>query len=217
MTLSPRPRDVPTLLSALMASDPGRPRITWYGEDGERVELSARVLENWVAKTANLLVEEVDAEPGTPVWIGLPAHWRSAVWVLATYATGAVLVARPTDALVVVSDDPPVAPGRRAVAVALPALSRAARPPTPGVLDYNAEVAGQGDVFSGTGPATPLPDVPRLVDGQRLLVTSEAWDPVRHLFAPLLADGSVVICAPSVPAERVAAIRSQERVTGEAS
>ncbi len=48
---------VPAVLAAATASDPGRPRLTWYGADGERVELSARVLENWVAKTANLLVE----------------------------------------------------------------------------------------------------------------------------------------------------------------
>ena len=32
----------------LISSDPGRPRLTWYGDDAERVELSGAVLQNWV-------------------------------------------------------------------------------------------------------------------------------------------------------------------------
>ena len=51
--------DVPALLQQLLA-DPGRPRLTWYGPDAERVELSGKVLLNWVAKTANLLTDELD-------------------------------------------------------------------------------------------------------------------------------------------------------------
>ena len=40
-----------------------RPAPPWYGDDGERVELSGPVLAQWVTKTANLLVEELDAGP----------------------------------------------------------------------------------------------------------------------------------------------------------
>lgn len=82
-------------LQRLITRDPGRPRLTWYGEDGERVELSGAVLHNWVNKTVNLLVEEFDAAPGTRVLLDLPPHWRSIVWALATWRTGATLVLAP--------------------------------------------------------------------------------------------------------------------------
>ena len=39
---------------------------------GGGTELSGRVLENWVAKTANLLVEELDAAPGSTIALRAP-------------------------------------------------------------------------------------------------------------------------------------------------
>jgi uncharacterized protein (TIGR03089 family) len=160
-------RTVPDLLRALLALDPGRPRLTWYGADGDRVELSARTLENWVAKTANLLVEEFDAGPGSRIWLRLPAHWRTVSWLLAVWSVGACAVvpaestaASPSDPArfdgepdAVVTADPSgaLAAGidpARLVAVALPALATsfgAGLPP--GVLDGAAEVRTRGDVF----------------------------------------------------------------------
>ena len=89
-----KPVTLPDLLRGLVA-DPGRPRVTWYGPGGERVELSGKTLLNWVSKTANLLVAELDAEPGTTVGLDLPAHWRTVSWVLATWAAGAHAVVAP--------------------------------------------------------------------------------------------------------------------------
>jgi len=84
-----------------------RPFLTWYGHDGERVELSATVTANWVTKTANLLVEEFDAGPGTLVRLHLPPHWRTAVWALATWRVGAgVLLEDDMAADVHVTDRP---------------------------------------------------------------------------------------------------------------
>lgn len=136
MVRAPHPvRDVAGLL-ALLVADPGRPRLTWYGEAGERVELSGAVLDNWVSKTTNLLVEEHDAGPGTRVLVDLPAHWRTAVWALAAWRTGAtVVLAAPADDTVegcdlVVTSRPgawagsPVASGADLVVVSLPALAR---------------------------------------------------------------------------------------------
>lgn len=80
------------LLHALRSNNPTSPRLTWYGPDSERVEFSGRVLDNWVAKTANYLVDELDAEPGTVIALDLPLHWRSLVWMLATWAVGATAV-----------------------------------------------------------------------------------------------------------------------------
>ncbi|MEP7762922.1 TIGR03089 family protein [Sanguibacter sp. 25GB23B1] len=131
-------RDVLRTLTA----DPGRPRLTWYGPDGERIELSGAVLVNWVSKTTNLLVEELDAEAGTVVALDLPPHWRTLVWALSAWQAGAEVrvvdgpdaptgpPAPPAD--VVVTNTPGRwlgADGRRPargdlVAVSLPALAR---------------------------------------------------------------------------------------------
>lgn len=78
-------------LLTLLSRDGGQPRLTWYGADGERIELSGAVLVNWVTKTTNLLVEEFDAEPGTSVATDLPPHWRTLVWALAVWRAGAEL------------------------------------------------------------------------------------------------------------------------------
>ncbi len=88
--------------------DPGQPRLTWYGPDYERIELSGAVLNNWVNKTTNLLVEEFDAEPGVEVCLALPAHWRSLVWSLATLLTGSTLSLNPpsSSAAVLITDQP---------------------------------------------------------------------------------------------------------------
>ncbi|WP_323960827.1 TIGR03089 family protein [Arthrobacter sp. JZ12] len=68
----------------------GSPRLIWYGPNHERVELSGRVLENWVAKTSNLLVEELDGTADTVVHLDMPPHWKSLVWALACWQVGAL-------------------------------------------------------------------------------------------------------------------------------
>jgi uncharacterized protein (TIGR03089 family) len=181
-------RTPPELLAALMASDPTRPRVTWYDDAegptrGERIELSARVLANWTAKAANLLVDELDVEPGDVVVLALPPHWRALYWALAAWSAGAVVTVPqsvsagvptgvPTDA-----DDVPAgarvlvvsagtawlaehADVESVVAVSLPALSRRwdFGPLPAGAVDEAAVLTGQGDVFvpfSDPGPDAP--------------------------------------------------------------
>ena len=77
-----------------MSADPGRPRITVYDDTdsptrGERIELSARVLANWVAKAANLLRDDLDVGPGSVVLLDLPPHWRTLYWAFAAWSVGA--------------------------------------------------------------------------------------------------------------------------------
>ena len=171
------PADLPGLVRALATGDPTRPRLTWYGPAGERIELSGKVLDNWVAKTANLLVDELDVGPGRRVCLDLPPHWRTAVWLLACWSAGgcAVPVRRrdgdpagtaaggtaaggsaPEGSVDVwVSDRPESAAARAAatggaelVAVALPALATGFGPGLPaGAIDAAVEVRSQGDVF----------------------------------------------------------------------
>lgn len=84
------------LLRVRVADDPSNPLVTFYDDaTGERVELSARTFDNWVAKTANFMVNGLGAEPGTRVVLVLPPHWQTAVWLMACWSAG--LVAEPVD------------------------------------------------------------------------------------------------------------------------
>src|SRR5262249_10238292 len=86
------PLIVPELLKT---ADPVRPLVTFYDDaTGERIELSATTFGNWVAKTANLLVDELDAEPGDRIALDLPPHWQTAVWLFAAWSAGLHVVPR---------------------------------------------------------------------------------------------------------------------------
>ncbi len=160
---SPRPpAPLPAeVLAALLAADPAGPRLTWYDDEpgptsGERIELSARVLANWVSKAANLLQDDADAGPGTTVGLDLPAHWRSVYWALATWSVGATVVTGPAAraADVLVTDDPEAAAahGGDAVLVTLAALARTSprAAEAPGAVDEARELATHGDRFVPT-------------------------------------------------------------------
>lgn len=144
------------LLARMVAADPGRPRVTVYDDTdgparGERVELSARVVANWVAKAANLLQDELDVGPGDTVRLDLPPHWRTLYWAFAVWSVGACVVVGEDpagDPAAVVTDAPGGdAPGRLVV-VTLAALARSAPEPVPaGAVDEARELATHGDVF----------------------------------------------------------------------
>ena len=164
------PRTPADVLAQLLRSDPARPRVTWYDDTpgptaGERIELSAKVLANWVSKAANALQDEFDVEPGSTVRLALPPHWRSLYWALAVWSVGGCVVVdagdTDADADLTITDDPEVAGDATAgVLVTLPALARAAAglPPT-GVMDEARELSTFGDQFiaweapSGDDPA----------------------------------------------------------------
>ncbi len=166
----------PALLAAALAADAARPLLTYYGDaTGERIELSVATYANWVAKTANLLRDELGAAPGDVVALDLPLHWQSVVWLGACWAGGHVAApgAAAEDAEVVVdaaSDSaarPESGPAARVSLglgpMGLPVAGRAA---PPGVLDYDREVQGHGDRFDG-----PPPDP----DARALRVHDRTW------------------------------------------
>ncbi|MHA7289277.1 TIGR03089 family protein [Arthrobacter sp. MDT3-24] len=138
------------LMTALRSGHATSPRLTWYGPDSERVELSGRVLDNWVAKTSNLLQDELDAEPGMRLTLDLPAHWKSMIWALAAWQLGMETVLDGGEAELLVTDRPGTVEGKHdaVIAVALPALAMRWPGDLPaGVIDYAAEVRSHGDVF----------------------------------------------------------------------
>lgn len=150
----------------------GDPLITYYAPSaGVRIELSARTFLNWVDKTANLAVDELDLAEGDvavlPLATAHPGHWVTLIWVAALWQAG-VLVRDAREAgagpdLVVTgpeeyADDFPTARAlgaRATVACSLHPLGLGfPRPTGAGVLDYGAEVLSQPDVFV-QAPATP--------------------------------------------------------------
>src|ERR671921_2208898 len=87
-----RPTGPAALLAAARDRDPARPLLTHYDDStGERIELSATTLDNWVAKTANLLQEEFDVGPGRTVAVALPVHWQTAAVLLGAWSCGATV------------------------------------------------------------------------------------------------------------------------------
>lgn len=199
------------MLAVLNGWEPTRPRLTWYGDDHERVELSGRVLTNWVVKAANLLTTELDAGHGSRVLLDLPAHWRLLVWALGTWATGAEVLttakAGASDA--VVTSRPGHWHGvQDVVAVALPPLARAwPEPLPPGVVDGAAELMGQPDepLFASSTPRVGSDDGPRL-----LLIADEPGELLDRAWQCWESGGSVVIVSPR-SGRPVSDIASSER------
>ena len=214
--------DIAALLARL-AADGGRPRLTWYGDDGERVELSGAVLANWASKTVNLLVEEFDTGPGTRVVVDLPVHWRTAVWALAAWRAGATVAVPDADAVppeVVVTDSPDRWAGSPAdlVVVSLPALARRYDGELPaGAIDAASAVMTYGDVIGWVPEVEPQRDalvtaagavghaslVPEPGPGARVLVDGRGAvaDVLRDLLGIWAGGGSAVLTSPATAAE----------------
>jgi uncharacterized protein (TIGR03089 family) len=165
--------------------------VTFYEDTpgptrGERIELSGKVLANWVAKAGNALQDEYDLGPGSLVRLSLPPHWRALYWALAVWSVGGTLDCSGGQSpdLLICSDPAAIAatgepaPGDF-VLVTLASLARAHPGPVPaGVMDEARELATYGDWF--TAVAEPAPGDPALiVDGVSAaytdLVTERDW------------------------------------------
>lgn len=163
------------LLADALGRDPAGPLVTFYDDaSGDRTELSATTLATWVAKTANLLRDELDLEAGSPVAVRLPAHWQTAAVLLAAWSAGAVVDSRAEGARIVFCDGPGIEAARAAgpddvVAFALAPLGRPFARPPEGAIDYAALVPGQGDHFVAVPPvedtAPALTDIPGVQTG----------------------------------------------------
>lgn len=207
-------------------SDPSVPFITYYDlATGERTELSARTLANWVAKTANLITDELDCP--ARIRLGVPSHWLRVVWLLSAWSTGAAVVDRAADAAFCGPDLDADEPLRVATALRPFGLPFTQEPA--GFLDFGVEAAGQPDVFVPFDP--PGPDSLAIdLDGQQathaeLLARSEP-DSTRRLIGPgevardvdlvvsaALGGGSLVLVTHTADAEAMQRVAKQERVS----
>lgn len=199
------PRTPAEVLTRMRSVSTSSPRLVWHGADG-RIELSGRVFDNWVAKSANLLVDELDATASTRISLDLPPHWKTLALAFACWQVGAVVVldageapgdgpatggdTDDADIVLTSRERSPLDPPRLLACVALGSLALRWDGPLPrGAVDYAAEVRSHGDVFFGD-PLSPKDD--DAVDPV-LVVHGGRAITARELPAPLgipAADGS---------------------------
>ncbi|MEV4479234.1 TIGR03089 family protein [Micromonospora coxensis] len=213
-----------------IATDPTRPLLTWYDDaTGERTELSGATLANWVAKTANLLVDELALAPGDSAAVLLPPHWQTAAVLLGCWSAKLTVADAPGDVDVLFAAASRVAEadawsaGER-YALALDPFALPMRQVPPGFADFVSEVRGHGDHFTprqqgGEADAALLSQAATraaelcLTPGDRVLIDAGRYpDPVDWLLAPLSAGASLVVCA-NLDASRLDSRTATEKVT----
>ena len=227
------------LLQHLLSADAAAPRLSAYNEaDGTRMDFSAQTLDNWASKIANMLLEELDLEPGgeARIRIDLPVSWQAAVIALGALAAGVDFditdgtprsgdAAANTPAVVFTSPESFAAggvPGADTVLVTQDPFGRGVvesggELPL-GTIDFGPTVRFYGDQFYGR--TTPLPQLfPTDFEAERVL--SQGWQDLasfqRAVLEPLAAGGSAVIVSGLCSADRLEEIASNEKVTVRAS
>ncbi len=203
----------PTLVhtvTAAIAARPDQPLITFYDDaTGERTELSGATLANWVAKTANLLVDGLSLAPGDVCAVRLPPHWQTAGVLLGCWVAGLTVDLMGTSGAAVAFVADPVEPLPSADEVYALALAPFGQPfrsgPPPGTQDFVIEMRPYGDRLP---PLATRADQPAFtdgtthadllttrVDGRRVLIDGDEHpDPRSWLVAPLVAGASLVLC-----------------------
>jgi uncharacterized protein (TIGR03089 family) len=209
--------------------DPAQPLLTLYDGDA-RVELSGATTANWVAKSANLLVDSLGSPD--PVGLLLPLHWQTVALMLAGVATGAevVLAAEATGlagcaAAFVLAPDVPAAVDAGVddvLALSGHPLGAATGPLPAMALDYAQEVPSHGDHFGGPAPAAAritvagraVGPVGELSSDDRVLTALDPADPMGAgiLLAALAAGAGLVL----LRSGDAAAVAATERVTATA-
>jgi len=84
---------VPALARDRVRASGDQPFLTFYDDrTGERTELGHATFDNWVAKTANLLVDELEVRRGDSVGLVLGSHWTTVAVAFACWRVGAAAV-----------------------------------------------------------------------------------------------------------------------------
>jgi uncharacterized protein (TIGR03089 family) len=211
---------VPAAFTAATDVDPTRPLLTWYDDaTGERTELSGATLANWLAKTANLLVDGLGLGRGDTAIVDTPPHWQSAVVLLGCWSAGLRVAgpgqSAPAEVAFAAADRVSAYVGRvgEVFGLALAPMAAPMRQVPPGVSDFVTAVRMHGDHFTAPSPdsksdrATTLSHgeiieaaaargaALGLAPGARVLIEVAAHpDPVDWLLAPLVVGASTVLC-----------------------
>jgi uncharacterized protein (TIGR03089 family) len=228
---------IPRALASAVRLFPTTPLLTYYDDaSGDRTELSGATLDNWVSKTANMLLDGVGLASGDTVAVLMPPHWQTAAILLGISSAGltADLGDAPgaVDALFTTPDQVTVAAGKATgdrYATGLLPLAMPLRSLPDGYQDYVLEVRNYGDHFGGApvGPddvalgsfshlalmrtATARAAELGITAGDRVLVDARAYpDPIDWLFAPLVAGASTVLSTNLDPAKLPGRVDSEK-------
>jgi uncharacterized protein (TIGR03089 family) len=233
---------IPQVFAKAVGRDPAAPLLTWYDDaTGDRTELSGTTLDNWVAKTANLLVDGVGLGHGDTVALLLPPHWQTAALLLGVSAAGLAADLggdpQPVEALFTTPELVERAAGWSTLdryATGLLPLAMPLRTPPEGYADYVTEVRNHGDHFRGE----PVGSADRalagyvelshqdvieaaveraaelgITTGARVLIDTAFYpDANDWLLAPLVAGASIVLCA-NLDESKTEARAATEKVT----
>lgn len=225
------------LLSDLLRQDPACPRLTVYNEaNGSRLDFSATTLDNWAAKVANMLLEELDLTAGDTIALDLPASWHAAVIALGAFAAEvrvltvaelspndqpAVVFIDPArideafterfdDADVVAVGDDPFGRGVTETGGTLPE----------GFLDFGPTVRMFADQYHLATPtlneATGAPGFDPATSARTLCTGWSSLDEFfQKVFWPIAVGGSVVVVTGTEDPQRLSHIAAVEKVTNE--
>ena len=223
---------IPQSFAAAVRRDPTTPLLTWYDDaGGDRTELSGATLDNWVSKTANLLIDGAGLGDDDTVAVLLPPHWQTAAVLLGVSVAGLAADLggdpQPVQALFTTPDGTVAAsawPAEERYVTGLLPMAMPMREVPPGFVDYPSEVRNYGDHFRSGHPVTrddrafagPV-ELSHLaviraagdraaelgiVAGDRVLIDARIHpDPLDWLYAPLVAGASIVLCADLHPAK----------------
>jgi uncharacterized protein (TIGR03089 family) len=204
------------------------------------VELSARTVGTWVAKTVHLMAEE-GVGAGDLVHLSVlarrPMHWASCCWLLACWWSGALPSVRPEDAgsaaLAVCGPDPSgTDPDVPLVQCSLTPLAGPCQDPVPGAIDF-AEALAMPDEMPAAHPAAgsehwleasrpltgdDLAGAEPASDALLLMAPAESSGPgptplrIAELLAGCLIGGGSLVLVESLPAGLTAGeLAAQER------
>lgn len=215
--MAPTRLTVPSqLLEEVLRRAPAAPLLTYYDDGtGERTELSATTLANWVAKTANLLQDEFDVGPGGTVAVALPPHWQTAAVLLGAWSCGATVldtaaeddgrldgvdVVLTTQERIVAVEESVAEDGPELLGLSLHPLGLGMTGYAGRARDFALEVRAHGDVFHPYQP--PDPAAPGLLAGGLELTLGTLATAAGELAGRLgLAGGDRVLVAADAAAE----------------
>lgn len=214
---------IPSLFAARVAADPGSPFLTYYDDaTGLRIELSATTLDNWVSKTANLLVDGEGLGTGDRAAISGPPHWLHAAIALGAWTAG-LSIGDSGDVAFAAEAGPD-----GAYLFSPDSLTGSVSDG----LDFVSEVRVYGDHFAPASPVGPSDPATaelshsalveaagaraaafELKSGARVLMAVNDDTPlVEWLLAPLAVGGSIVVVR-NADDERVEKLAADEKAT----
>ncbi|GGG75921.1 TIGR03089 family protein [Corynebacterium pelargi] len=201
------------LLEHLLAQDPAAPRLSIYDGD-TRLDFSAQTLDNWAAKVANMLREELELSPGDAIAMDLPCSWQAVVVALGCVAAEVSVHDGQDQAVLFAEQEPEDFDGDLVLLSRDPfgrGIEETGGTLAPGAIDFGPTVRVYGDVFPEPGPRLDAwtPEAA----AERVLV--EGWENIegmRKALAPMAAGGSVVVVIGGVSQTRLDEIARAERV-----